>query len=379
MAVDATPLIGPRTGVGAFCAGALAGLAERADVVVDAFAVTWRRRRWITASLPDGVRAAQRPMPARPLRWAWSRSELPPLEWFVGPHDVVHGTNFVVPPARRAARVVTVQDLTVVRFPELRDPGTAAYPALIRRAIGAGAWIQTPSRFVAEEVVEVFGAPPERVRAVHYGVPPLGSPDGRSPSARAIGAPARARGTERYVLAVGTIEPRKDYPLLLAAFAEVASDRRDVALVIVGAEGWGTEQFRAALDALPGEVAERVVVTGFVDDEALGVILADAAVLAYPSIYEGFGFPPLQAMAAGVPVVATSAGSVPEVVGDAADLVCPGDRDGLAAALDRALEGGPAVSARVERGRARAERFTWEACGDGLVALYRDAVADRAS
>jgi glycosyltransferase involved in cell wall biosynthesis len=121
-------------------------------------------------------------------------------------------------------------------------------------------------------------------------------------------------------------------------------------------------------------VRSRIVRAGYLDDPALAAVLGGAAALVYPSLYEGFGFPPLQAMAAGVPVVATAAGAVPEVVGDGAVLVDPGDGDGLAGAITRVLDGGPDVDAVVARGLARSRRFTWAACAGGLARLYADAV-----
>jgi glycosyltransferase involved in cell wall biosynthesis len=377
--LDATPLLGRPTGVGVFCAGALGGLAQLDEVDVSAFAISWRRRQGIVAQVPEGVSTRQRAMPARPLHASWRHWGVPPLEWFVGTHQVVHGTNFVVPPARRAARVVTVHDLTIVRFPELCDASTLRFPALIRRAVAEGAWVHTPSRFVAAEVIEAFHLPPERVRAVHHGVPTL--PDvpadpraapGSSPSPS--GALVLPSGTDRYVLAIGTVEPRKDYPSLVEAFGLLAEDHPDVALVVVGADGWGSEAFQTAVDASPARA--RIVRPGFLDDVTLGRTLRGAAVLAYPSVYEGFGFPPVQAMAEGVPVVTTRVGAIPEVVGDAAVLVEPGDPGSLAEALAGVLAGGAEVAALVERGRLRSQGFTWSACARGLFDLYRDAAAE---
>jgi glycosyltransferase involved in cell wall biosynthesis len=380
VALDATPLLGRPTGVGAFCAGALGGLATRSDLDVSAFAISWRRRRDIPDLVPPRVSSRQRTMLARPLRVAWAHSSLPPVEWFIGSHQVVHGTNFVVPPTRRAARVVTVHDLTVVRFPEMCDRPTLEYPALIRRAVADGAWVHTPSEFVAAEVIAAFGVDPGRVRAVHHGIPvPAGGPVGpagpggdRPATGSGLGLPD---GTSRYVLAIGTVEPRKDYPSLVEAFTSVSQAHPEVALVIVGADGWGAERLADAIAASPAR--DRILRPGYLDDTTLAVTLEQAAVLAYPSVYEGFGFPPLQAMAAGVPVVTTKVGAIPEVVGDGAVLVDGGDSHALAEALVGVLDGGPDIEALVARGHRRAAEFSWSKCAEGLDRLYRDAWAQR--
>ena len=367
--IEATALLGRTTGVGAFCRGALAGLGRDPSLDVSAFAISWRRRRQLEGLVPPGVSIRQRAMPARPLHMAWARCSLPPVERFIGRCDVVHGTNFVVPPTARAARVVTIHDLTVVLFPELCDRPTLRYPDLIRRALADGAWVHTPSQFIADQVVEEFRVHPDRVRAVGLGVPALPRPE--PSTAVPIDLP---EGCDRYILAVGTIEPRKDYPLLVAAFDEVAAAHPSLALVVVGADGWGSDRFAAAVQA--SRWRDRIVKPGYLDDAGLAAVLGRASVLAYPSRYEGFGFPPLQAMAVGVPVVATAAGAVAEVVGDGALVVAPGDAEGLGAALGRVLDGGSAIEELVARGHRRSGEFTWDACAAGLADLYRDALRD---
>ena len=369
VALDATPLLGHRSGVGEFCRRSLQALALRDDVAVAAFAVSWRRRHRLASEIPPGVTLVDRPMPARPLHKSWSVWAFPPIELFIGPVDVVHGTNFVVPPARRAAAVVTVHDLTPVHFPELVERSTLTYPGLVRKALRRGAWVHTPSEFVAREVVEVFGAPPERVRAVHLGMVP--------PPARAGGAadglallPVWVR---QYVLAVGTVEPRKDLPTLVRAFGPVAVDHPGLALVIAGREGWGQAALDEAVDASPAR--DQVVRLGRVEDAARDALVAGATVLAYPSLYEGFGFPPLEAMAAGTPVVTTRCGALQEVLGDAARFVDVGDADGLAGALEQLVDDDAARQELARRGRERAALYTWEACAAGLDRLYHDAAA----
>ncbi|HEY3843504.1 MAG TPA: glycosyltransferase family 1 protein [Acidimicrobiales bacterium] len=367
VALDATPLLGNPTGVGAFCLGALTALGARDDLAVQAFAVSWRRRDGIEPQLPPGVTALQRPMPARPLHALWKRASLPPVEWFIGRVDVVHGTNFVVPPAGHAGAVVSVHDLTPFHHPELCNQATLAYPGLIRRALQRGAWVHTDSSFVAEEVMEAFAADPERVRVVAPGVPPLPPVDPEIWWAwRDSLLPP---GTGRYILAVGTAEPRKDLPGLVGAFDDLARHHPDLALILAGPPGWGEDALTTAIDG--AAAGARIVRTGWVEAAALSALLHDATVLAYPSRYEGFGFPPLQAMSAGVPVVATRAGSLSEVLADAALLVEVGDHDALADALGRVLTDDETRGQLVSAGHRRAADFTWEGCGQGLAQLYR--------
>lgn len=369
--LDVTSLIGPLTGVGALTSHLVDGLGERSDVAVRAFAVTWRGRGALTHLLPKGVVLATRPMAARPLRTAWARGERPAIEGWTGPIDVVHGPNFVVPPARDAARIVTVHDLTAWRYPELVDRHSASYPALVAQAVAGGAWVHAPSRFVAGEIADLLGIDPGRVVAVANGAPDLGPDEPGRDAARG----RELAGAARYVLAVGTIEPRKDHPGLVAAFDRVAADHPDLRLVVAGPDGWGADALDEALARAAH--ADRVVRLGWVDDDQRAALLRGATAVAYPSVYEGFGLVPLEAMAAGVPVVSTRAGAIPEVVGDAAELVAVGDVDALAGALDRLVDDEGRRAELVAAGHLRRARFRWDTTVDDLVALYRRASAER--
>ncbi|HXR22557.1 MAG TPA: glycosyltransferase family 1 protein [Acidimicrobiales bacterium] len=373
VAFDATPLLGPRTGVGEFCSGALQALAERADLAMGAYSMSGRRRHAIAAEVPAGVAVHDRPMAAGPLSKAWAHWSFPPAELFVGRTDVVHGTNFVVPPAWWAATVVTVHDLTPLRFPEMCLPPARAYPELVRKALGRGAWVHTHTSSVAQEVVASLGASPDRVRVVHPGVWPPSDADGsRDGPGDAVARSALLPDwVSQYVLAVGTVEPRKDLPSLVRAFGSFAKGYPGLALVHAGPDGWGSAQLEEAIAACPA--GKQVVRLGWVDDGARDALMAGATVFAFPSLYEGFGLPPLQAMAAGVPVVATRCGALEEVLGDAARLVDVGDVDALADALEELLGDEPARLELSRRGRERAALYTWEACASGLAALYHDA------
>ncbi len=343
-------------------AGLLAALARRDDVDVHAYALTWRGRDALAATVPSGIRASTRPIPARVVREFWERGlARPRAEDWTGPVDVVHATNFVAPPAR-APVVVTVHDVTFLRYPELCTPDTLRYPRLLRRAIARGAVVHTPSEFVASEVRELLDAPADRVVAIHSGIPAVRDGDG-----------ARGRdvaGHDRYVLALGTIEPRKNLTTLVRAFDRVAGSDSALGLVLAGPPGWDFARVQSAIDA--SGARDRIVQTGFVDDRDRADLLAGASVFAYPSVYEGFGFPPLEAMQCGVPVVAGDAGALPEVLGDAAVLVPPTDVDALADAIGALADPTDASHGTlVARGHERAARYDWDTTAARMVDLYR--------
>jgi len=371
VALDILPLAGDKTGVGRFCAGLVGALIGRDALEVRGYAVARHARAEMTVPAERaGLAVRTWDIPARFANAVWMRASLAPIEWLVGDVDVVHGTNYVVPPTRRAARVVTVHDLTAVRYPQLCLPASLAYPQLVKKAAGQGAFVHVPSRFVGEEVVELLGVEAERVRVVPHGVERRAIEPGP-----VAGRPSKPLAPKApYVLALGAVEPRKDLPSLVTAFAELAADNDDFVLVVAGPPGWGEAAFAAAV-ARAG-VAPRVVRLGYLEEGERQALLCGAAVLAYPSLYEGFGFPPLEAMAAGVPVVATAAGAVPEVVGDAAELVAPGDPAALAGALARVIGDEALRATLIAKGRARAASFTWAASAAGMLELYREAALE---
>jgi glycosyltransferase involved in cell wall biosynthesis len=376
VALDVLALSGELTGVGRFCSGLSAALADRDELELHPYAVAKHAASATRAPrVALGLDAKTWPVPARLANSVWARADWPPIEWLVGAVEVVHGTNYVVPPARHAARVVTVHDLTALRYPEMCVPASLAYPRLVARAARQGAFVHVPSGFVRDEVIELLAVAPDRVRIVPHGV------DG--PQARTAGSlvgPGRGASRTRpapYVLALGAVEPRKDLPTLVKAFAEIAPANGELELVVAGPEGWGTEPFSAAVAA--SGVSGRVVRLGYLEESARLELLSGALVLAYPSLYEGFGFPPLEAMAAGVPVVATAAGAIPEVVGDAAELVAPGDVSALAGALERVISDEALRARLVSAGHARVARFTWAGAAGAMSELYSQAALERRS
>ncbi|MCW2714694.1 MAG: glycosyl transferase group 1 [Frankiales bacterium] len=362
--LDATPLLGRPTGVGRYVEGLLGGLSAlrpAPELVLTAFTL---RGAGDLASLAEqagagAARTSGRRIPARALQAAWQRTSLPPVELLSGRVDVFHGTNFLLPPARRAAGVVTVHDLAYLRYPELVSPASRRYAELVPRALRRGALVLTPSRAVADEVVAEYRLDPDRVLASGLGVDrswfeatPL------SPAElAAAGLP------ERYVLFVGNREPRKNLPVLVDAHAALRrADPETPPLVLVGPAGWG--------DPLTAS-SDHVVTAGYLGGEQLRRVLAGASCLAFPSQYEGFGLPPLEALAAGVPVVASDLPVTREVLGSHAELAGVGDVDQLAAALQRVL----ARTTDPEPGRAWAAQWTWRRCAERTMQVYEAARA----
>jgi glycosyltransferase involved in cell wall biosynthesis len=365
--VDCTPLVGRRTGIGNTVHELLGALvaADDGTVALTGYGLTWRGRTKLPPLLPPGVRLAPRPIPASPVLALWGRVAWPPIEWWTGRLQVVHGTNAVVPPSR-AARLVTVHDVSWITFPELVGAASRRYPRLVRAAVRQGAVVHTPSAYVAGEITDLFGVPEERVRVIPWGV------DAEGLARRAESGVGRGQPDARrpYLLAVGTSEPRKDLPGLVAAFGAVADQVADVELVLAGAPGWGEDALQVAIGRLPPRVRARVRREGWVGDPA--PLIAGAAALAYPSLYEGFGLPPLEAMTLGVPVVTTAAGAIPEVVADAALLVPPRDVDALADGLLAVLTDRARRDRLVAAGRARAQSYRWSDTASAFLRLYRE-------
>jgi glycosyltransferase involved in cell wall biosynthesis len=357
VAIDVAPLVGARTGIG----HSVARLVEELDAL-DGGPDLYRYVLSFRAHLPQDWNRL--PVPAGVALRTWGRWGRPRARRWLRAADVVHGTNFVAPPTGLPT-VVTVHDCSLVTRPDLVNAVVRRFVPVLRRSIAAGAWVHTPSAYVADQVRELFGT--ERVRAIHHGPPAPPVP---------LGPPLPGVDGRPYILAVATREPRKNLPRLVDAFGLLHAEQPDVALVLLGAPGPDQPQVDAAIARLPRAAAEAVLLTDWVPDDQRTTALAAATVLAYPSIDEGFGLPLLEAMQVGVPVVAAAAGAIPEVAGDAALLVPPEDTEALATALARAVGDRATRDGLVAAGRERVAAFSWQRAAASLVALYGDAAMD---
>ena len=351
VALDLTPAQVSPAGVGRYTEGIRAALARRADM------------RLLELSAP-GVR------PGR-LRRGLVREGL----WYpllLGRR--ARGAHLVHCPAPYGPRtaglplVLSAHDVLPLSRPDLFTRTMAAHMRHVSaRHLRKADRVLCGSEHVRGQLAELAGVDPERIRVTPYGVNERFRPaslDDPLPPASAEPEPGGP-----YVLCVGTLEPRKNLAGALRAFDRAAP--HDVRLVVAGGAGWRNEEFEREL----GARGDRVTLAGRVSDERLARLYSGAACFLYPTLAEGFGFPVLEAMACGAPVVTSGTTSLPELAGDAALLVDPADEDALAEALRRVLSDRELAERLRERGLARSAAFTWDACAERTVAAYREAIA----
>jgi len=303
----------------------------------------------------------------RPMRILWEQLVLPRLlarERF----DLVHSPGYLAPLLTRTPVIITVYDTIALQFPDwCTRTNRINYGIMLPRAIRKAAGIIVPSEATRRDLVACFPEAAAKTRAIPLAV---GGEFGVSPGPEERESVRRRYGlSEQYILFVGNIEPKKNLERLVEAYGLLRERGTGHGLVIAGSPAWGQEELRARIRELG--LAESVVLTGVVRPEDLPCVYAMADVFAFPSLYEGFGLPPLEAMAAGVPVVASNRASLPEVAGDAAVLVDPLQPGAIANAVSDVLSDEKLRERLVAKGRERTRMFTWAKTARATEAFYQ--------
>ncbi len=373
IAIDIQPVAEKRTGVGQFTyrlvkAVTQADPSNRYTLFLFDFRRKFRNRSFERSNV--SVKKVR--LPGRVVTGLWDAAAYPPVERLVGSFDLFHFTNYRIPPMRENRALTTIYDMTFVRYPQYTSPGALKGPLRhVRESAHRACGVITVSEFSKSEIVHLLGLPEEKIHVVYPGVSQAfreGADEGeaeRSILRKKHGLP------DRYILSVGTLEPRKNLPALLRAYGRNVSffRRRGCKLLLVGMKGWLYDEVFRTVQAHGLE--EDVRFSGYVDDHELPRIYRGAEFAVFPSFYEGFGMPVLEAMASATPVLASGIAAHREVLQDAGFFFEPADEEALGRLMRDFYEDDGSRRRLAEKGRQRAGRFTWEASAAALLPVYQ--------
>jgi glycosyltransferase involved in cell wall biosynthesis len=372
---DATAAVRQGAGIGRYARELLAALARRTDDVhYKLLSSSGGVTEGYLPRLDGRFRHRALPVSDRVTNVFWQRWHVGvPVQTLIGCFDLFHSPDFTLPPTARRPAVVTVHDLAFLRVPEAAYPSLREYlEVVVPRSARRAERVIAVSQRTADDLVELLGIPAARIAVIPEGVSAQFVPVGDTRKTR---AELELYGIRKpYVLAVGTLEPRKNYVRLFSAYARLRARGYDGHLVVAGRRGWLYEPILAAIRKL-GLASEIKIIHP--RDQDLPALYSLAEAFVYPSLYEGFGIPPLEAMACGTAVACSAASSLPEVVGDAALLFDPLDEQQICDSVERLLSDEALRAHLIERGRARAETFTWDRTAERTVTVYQE-VAGRA-
>jgi glycosyltransferase involved in cell wall biosynthesis len=363
--IDIQSAVTQRAGVGRYTRELVQHLGTAAPD--DRFLLTYFdfKGRAAPIDVPNATQRAIRWCPGRLAQLAWKTLGWPPYDLMAGSADLYHFPNFIIPPLRDKKSVVTIHDVSFVPFPHFAEERNVRYlRAHMQETIKRADAIITVSEFSAREICSYLGAAEDRVFAVHHGI----SDTFARPSAEATAQVlANCKLDRPYLLTVGTIEPRKNLILMVEAFEQLTDFDGD--LVIAGGLGWKYEPILERIRKSPR--AKSIRCLGYADDAKLPALYAGASAFLLTSYYEGFGFPPVEAMACGTPVVSSTGGSLAEVLGDGAVLIDSYSAEEWADQINRVLTDSNFREALIDRGRLKAATYTWAEAASKTMDVYR--------
>ena len=380
IALDLSLVPGQRVGVGQYAyqlASALARVDRANSYVLYPVFYFIVNPEYYRTELPvaANMRIAHRRLPPRLVQFLWRRDRSEQFkEYLLGRADIVHSTTFCAPRFRAPRRrlVVTIHDCTFVTHPEFHLPANIEHCLRgTRLAIERADALIAVSESTRRDLIERMGAPADRIVVTREAADP--GLARVTDAARLAAVRLRYELPERFILFLGAMEPRKNLLRLIEAFATLRPAlRRETVLVVAGAHGWLNDSVRERVGKLG--LAESVRFPGYIAGDDVAALYSLATVFAYPSMWEGFGLPVLEAMACGTPVLTSDVSALPEVAGDAALLVSPTDVEAIADGLTRLLDDAALRADLAARGLRRAAAFSWERCARETLAVYTSVV-----
>ena len=358
--IDVQPLLGKKSGVGYYIWGLIHGLAEIDSQNKYQLAFfDFKNRASQVPDLGKNFNKRTSPVPGRAISLLWKYFGWPDYQLFFGKADVFHFPNFIIRPIHRSKKVVTIHDVSFLRHPEYTERKNLKFlTSKINETIHEADQIIVDSAFTKDEMMHFFRElPPEKINVIHLGL------DQRFTNMQ--------RPKTKQILFVGTIEPRKNLINLLEAYKILMRDRKfnEYRMVIAGMKGWLCEEVFMNIER--HEFKNKIIWKDYVSDEELPRLYQESEVFVYPSYYEGFGLPPLEAMACGVPVIATQRGSLPEVLGDAPVWVDPGRPAEIAESFKLIIENAAVRENMIKKGLDQAKKFCWRRAATETINVYK--------
>lgn len=368
--MDYTPAYEQGGGIGRYVRELVSALARQDSITLYKLFVSGASVSQRPLSLNKNFVWKPTSIPPKWLARVWYRVGIPlPIECFVGKIDLYHATDFVLPPTLPATRtLLTVHDLSFVRVPEAASPNLKAYldqvvPSSVKRADH----ILADSEATRNDLIELYGVVEDHITVLLSGVDArfknICDSDFLMTTRNKYGL-----GTTPYIFSIGTVQPRKNYGRLIQSLAHLRSSGYDINLVIAGGRGWLEDPIYENIRT--NKMEKYVHFIGFADEVDLPALYSAAYCFAFPSLYEGFGLPVLEAMACGTPVITSNVSSLPEVAGDAAIMIDPYDVDALTHALRQLLGDQELYQTLIKKGFERAKLFTWEKSARQLREIY---------
>lgn len=372
IAIDYTPAYEQGGGIGRVTRDLVAALAQHDTETNYRLFVAGAFHHQLSPA--PGTNFRWQPVPIAPLWLArlWHRAKMPlPVNWFTGKIHLYHATDFVLPPVSAGIKtLVTIHDVSFVRVPAAASPTLKAYlDKVVPESIWRADHVIAVSQATKKDIIELYGTAPEKISVVLHGIDTRFRRIENLQQHNAIRQKYQL-GTRPYLLSVGTVQPRKNYSRIIQALAQLRAQNYDLSLVIAGGKGWLEGEMYQTI-AKTG-MKEYVHLIGFADDADLPVLYSAAACVVFPSLYEGFGFPVLEGMACGTPVITSNVSSLPEVAGDAALLINPVETDELTTAIQRIVEDADLRERLIQRGYQQIQHFTWANSAQHLYQIYQD-------